>query len=192
MSLDFTVRRGAYFDSVVLMRVAEQARQLAGVTEVAAVMGTPANRAMLAEAGMLPPDAPATDASDLLVVVSASSGEAARAAQVRVGELLAHPLERRPHRAVGGRADRDHEIGRVRRRRVGGEQPRFGQHRAVGRRAHDHRDLQHAREPARVLGHAHERDRIEIATVSDREPQSHLRRMVSEATEDGQTGGGRL
>ena len=55
MPLAVTVRRSAYFDSVALMRVAEQARQLAGVTEVSAVMGTPANRAMLAEAGMLPP-----------------------------------------------------------------------------------------------------------------------------------------
>lgn len=89
MSLGFTVRRSAYFDSVVLMRVAEQARQLTGVTEVAAVMGTPANRAMLAEAGMLPPDASTTDASDLLVVVSASTDDAARAALARVGELLA-------------------------------------------------------------------------------------------------------
>src|SRR5262245_65966008 len=71
------------------MRVAEQARRLPGVTEVAAVMGTEANRAMLADAGLLPPDAPATDAADLLVVVSASTDEAARAAQLGVTEMLA-------------------------------------------------------------------------------------------------------
>jgi succinyl-CoA synthetase alpha subunit len=86
--LGFTVRRSGYFDSVALMRVAEQARQLAGVIEVAAVMGTPANRAMLAEAGMLPPDAPATDAVDLLVAVNASTEGAVTAALGRVAELL--------------------------------------------------------------------------------------------------------
>ena len=98
MPFGFTVRRSAYFDSVALMRVAEQARQLAGVTEVAAVMGTPANRAMLAEAGMLPPDAPATEASDLLVVVSARTDDAARAALARVGELLATRRDAGPER----------------------------------------------------------------------------------------------
>jgi FdrA protein len=96
VSLGFTVRRSAYFDSVALMRVAEQARRLAGVTEVAAVMGTPANRAMLAEAGLLPSEAPATDTSDLLVVVSASTDDAAKAALARVTELLATRREAGP------------------------------------------------------------------------------------------------
>jgi FdrA protein len=88
VAVGFTVRRGAYFDSVALMRVAEQARSLAGVKDVAAVMGTPANRTMLAEAGMLPSGAPATDAADLLVVVSAGTDEAVRAALARMSELL--------------------------------------------------------------------------------------------------------
>ena len=88
MPFGFDVRPSAYFDSVALMRVAEQARGLAGVGEVAAVMGTPANRAMLAEAGMLPPDVPPTGAADLLVVVSARTDAAVRAALARVGELL--------------------------------------------------------------------------------------------------------
>jgi FdrA protein len=88
VAVGFVVRRGAYFDSVALMRVAEQARGLAGVQDVAAVMGTPANRAMLAEAGLLPPDAPATDAADLLVAVSAGTDDAVRAALARVTERL--------------------------------------------------------------------------------------------------------
>jgi FdrA protein len=88
VSFGFTVRRSVYFDSVALMRVAEQARQLRGVTEVALMMGTPANRAMLAEARMLPPDVPATDAADLLAVVSADTEHTVRAALTRVAELL--------------------------------------------------------------------------------------------------------
>lgn len=98
MPLGFTVRRSGYFDSVVLMRIAEQARQLAGVIEVAAVMGTPANRAMLAGAGMLPPDAPAADAADLLVAVNAHSDAAVTAALARVGELLDARREIQPER----------------------------------------------------------------------------------------------
>jgi succinyl-CoA synthetase alpha subunit len=86
--LTFAVRRSGFFDSVALMRVADEARRLAGVREVAAVMGTPANRAMLAEAGMLPAEAPATEAADLLIVVDASTGEAASAALARVTDLL--------------------------------------------------------------------------------------------------------
>jgi succinyl-CoA synthetase alpha subunit len=88
VSLGLTVRRSAYFDSVVLMRVAEQARQLAGVREIALVMGTAANRAMLTQAGMLPADAPATEAADLIAVVDAETDEAARAGLTRVDELL--------------------------------------------------------------------------------------------------------
>src|SRR5438876_9663395 len=89
MAIGFSLLHGTYFDSVALLRVAEGARGLAGVREVALVMGTPANRAMLAEAEMLPPDAPPTDAADLLVVISADSDEAVRAALARVDELLA-------------------------------------------------------------------------------------------------------
>jgi succinyl-CoA synthetase alpha subunit len=82
------VRRSAYFDSVALMRVAEQARRLPGVTEVAVVMGSPANRAVLAEAGLLGADAPATDAADLVAAVEARTDEAAAAALAAVERLL--------------------------------------------------------------------------------------------------------
>jgi succinyl-CoA synthetase alpha subunit len=86
--LGFAVRRSAYFDSVVLMRVAEDARALAGVREVALVMGTPANRAMLAGAGLLADGAPATEAADLLAAVSADTDAALRAGLARVQDLL--------------------------------------------------------------------------------------------------------
>ena len=88
MPLGWMVRRSSYFDSIALMRVAEQARQVAGVTDVAAVMGTPANRAMLAEAGLSSPDTPETDAPDLLVAVRAATDDAVQGALRRVAELL--------------------------------------------------------------------------------------------------------
>ena len=88
MRLMWAVRRNSYFDSIDLMRVAEQARQLAGVAEVAVVMGTPPGRSMLAEAGMWPAEAPAAGPSDLLISVRASTEAAANRALACVEELL--------------------------------------------------------------------------------------------------------
>ncbi len=89
MPVGWMVWRSSYFDSIALMRAAEQARALAGVTDVAAVMGTPANRALLAEAGLASTETPETTVSDVLVAVRAATDDAMRAALARVGELLA-------------------------------------------------------------------------------------------------------
>src|SRR5712691_6308374 len=88
VQLGWTIRRSAYFDSVALMRVAEQARGIPGALDVAVVMGTPANRAMLLESGLWPADAPDTAADDLLIAVRAKTDDAVRLALGRVGELL--------------------------------------------------------------------------------------------------------
>lgn len=88
MRLAWAVRRNSYFDSIDLMRVAEQVRQLAGVAEVAVVMGTPAGRSMLEEAGMWPAEAPESGPSDLLVSVRASTETVANRALACVDELL--------------------------------------------------------------------------------------------------------
>src|SRR5262245_62336955 len=86
--LAWTVRRNAYFDSIDLMQIAEQARPLAGVIDVALVMGTPAGRSMLEEAGMWSPEAPEAGPSDLLLAVRAESEAAGHHALARVEELL--------------------------------------------------------------------------------------------------------
>ena len=88
MHLAWAVRRNSYFDSIDLMRVAEQVRQLAGVAEVAVVMGTRAGRSMLEEAGMWPAEAPESGPSDLLVSVRASTETVANRALACVDELL--------------------------------------------------------------------------------------------------------
>ena len=102
MALGWSVRRSGYFDSVALMRVGEHARRLTDVIEVAVVMGTPANRAMLAEAGLLPAGAPPTDAADLVVAVSARTEAAVQAALVHVSELLAARGDVGPAAGSGG------------------------------------------------------------------------------------------
>jgi FdrA protein len=91
--LAWTVRPSAYFDSIALMRVAEEARNLPGVTDVAVVMGTPANRLLLVAAGLWPEDAPDAGSADLLVSVQASTDDTAHAALGRVAELLSAPRE---------------------------------------------------------------------------------------------------
>src|SRR5437867_3313198 len=82
--LSWKIRPNSYFDSIDLMRVAEQARRVEGVNEVAVVMGTPAGRSMLAEAGMWPAQAPEGAPSDLLMAVRASSEAVARRALASV------------------------------------------------------------------------------------------------------------
>src|SRR5262249_27069535 len=99
MALGFGVRRSAYFDSVALMRIAEQARALPDVADVALVMGTVANRAMLAGAGMLPAGAPDRVGEGLLVVVGARPDAATGAALDRVEALLDSRREVEPDAA---------------------------------------------------------------------------------------------
>src|SRR5262249_33080729 len=96
--LAWTVRRNSYFDSIDLMQIAEQVRQLAGVLDVAVVMGTPAGRSMLEEAGMWSSEAPEAGPSDLLVAVRAEGEPAGRRALARVEELLSARRDRAPAR----------------------------------------------------------------------------------------------
>src|SRR5256885_3033902 len=91
--LGWTIRRSAYFDSVALMRVAEQARQIPGVLEVTLVMGTPANRATLVASELWPVDAPATAPEDLLLGVRAKTDEALRLALARVQRRVDAPRD---------------------------------------------------------------------------------------------------
>src|SRR5262249_61470927 len=119
--LAWTVRRNSYCDSIDLMQIAEQVRQLAGVLDVAVVMGTPAGRSMLEDAGMWSSEAPEAGPSDLLVAVRAEGEPAGRRALARVEELLsarraggptrdqalprtASPARRRPGRAAAAGA----------------------------------------------------------------------------------------
>jgi FdrA protein len=94
------LRAGAYLDSVVLLELQRRLSAEPGVLRAAAVMATPANREMLAAAGLADADAGAARADDLVVVVEAEDDAAAAAALARVDELLA---ARRPSGAVAAR-----------------------------------------------------------------------------------------
>ena len=47
------VRKGAYFDSVTLMRVGKELSALPGVVDAAVVMGTRSNKSILDASGLL-------------------------------------------------------------------------------------------------------------------------------------------
>lgn len=71
MSVKTLIRPGAYFDSVVLMRVAAELNARPDVNMASLVMGTPANRDVLDAAGLLTDDAAAAGPNDLVVAVDA-------------------------------------------------------------------------------------------------------------------------
>ena len=72
------VRKGFYLDSVALMRLSRSIADRPGVAEAGLMMGTPANRQILADAGLLTEAAPATQGNDLIVSVRADSEAVAR------------------------------------------------------------------------------------------------------------------
>jgi FdrA protein len=94
------VRKSFYRDSVTLMRLSRDLEQMAGVTSAAAMMATPANRALLAQAGLLSREGEAAGAADLIVAVEADCVESADAAH----EAVARALEARTPRGPGGLA----------------------------------------------------------------------------------------
>lgn len=83
-----TLKRSFYQDSVALMGLARELRVGAGVREAAALMGTPANLALMADAGLLTDEARAAGPNDLVIVVAAGSAAEAEAALGRAESLL--------------------------------------------------------------------------------------------------------
>jgi FdrA protein len=83
------VRRSVYQDSVTLMRLTRDMEAVAGVRRAAAMMGTPANHALLAQAGLLIADGKSAGPVDLLIAVVADDLAAATAAAAAAETALA-------------------------------------------------------------------------------------------------------
>jgi FdrA protein len=82
------VFRNAYRDSVELMRIAAEIERLPGVTRAGLVMATPANLAIVAEAGLAEGLDPAAGPNDMVVALSADDATAADAALERAATLM--------------------------------------------------------------------------------------------------------
>ena len=84
----YEVRRGAYFDSIVLMQLQRGLAGLAGVLDAGVVMGTAANLDLLAASDLTPSDLGQVGPDDLVIVVRAETEAATRAALGQVNILL--------------------------------------------------------------------------------------------------------
>jgi FdrA protein len=84
----YEIRRGAYYDSVVLMQLQRGLLGLSGVIDAGVVMATQANCDLLATNHLLP-DAISASPDDLLIVVRAESNESASEAVTQIDALLA-------------------------------------------------------------------------------------------------------
>lgn len=82
------IRRGAYFDSVTLMRVARELTSMPGIVDAAVVMGTAANKNILNMSRLLTPQLKTAGDSDLLIVVKAQNASAAEKAIQAASHLL--------------------------------------------------------------------------------------------------------
>ena len=82
------IRPGAYYDSVVLMQLQRALTALPGVQEAGVVMGTAANKDVLAQSNLLAPAAQAAGPDDLIIVVLGESADAATDALGKVDALL--------------------------------------------------------------------------------------------------------
>ena len=87
-TIKYSVRRGAYYDSVVLMQLQRGLIALPGVLDAGVVMATPANRDLLAANNLLP-DSIAASPDDLLIVVKADDDSTAGNAMDQIDDLLA-------------------------------------------------------------------------------------------------------
>jgi len=82
------IRSGVYYDSVVLMQLQRSLVTLPGVLDAGVVMGTDANKELLAQIDLCPPEARAAKSDDLVIAVRADDDIAAQAALAQVDQLL--------------------------------------------------------------------------------------------------------
>ena len=81
------VRKDSYHDSVLLMRISEALKHLAGVEDAVVAMGTPQNRDLLEAQGYGGPELGAAGPNDLLIAVKGEAG-AAKTVEASLDELL--------------------------------------------------------------------------------------------------------
>jgi FdrA protein len=86
------VRKGFYLDSVALMRLSRTVASRDGIEEAALMMGTPANRQIMAEAGLLAEAGETAQGGDLIIGIRGRTAEAAEAALAEAMLHLDRPM----------------------------------------------------------------------------------------------------
>lgn len=85
------VRKGFYLDSVALMRYSRTIAGLDGIEEAALMMGTPANRQIMTDAGLLDEAGKAAEGGDLVIGIRAKDRASADNALTESRALLDQP-----------------------------------------------------------------------------------------------------
>ncbi len=88
MTVKTLIKVSEYHDSVSLMLVARELSKVEGVKDAAVVMGTEANKSILADAGLLTEEAKSASPNDLVIAVASSSDSVADAALQKAEVLL--------------------------------------------------------------------------------------------------------
>ena len=82
------IRTGAYYDSVVLMQLQRSLSEQPGVLDAGVVMGTDANKDVLAHSDLLAPEVRSAGPDDLVIVVLGEDEASAHDAMKKVDDLL--------------------------------------------------------------------------------------------------------
>lgn len=85
------VRKGTYLDSVALMRMSRTVAAMPGVAECGMMMATPANKRIMADAGVLGPEGEAAGPGDLVIAVRAADAATADAAMIAARAAIDAP-----------------------------------------------------------------------------------------------------
>jgi FdrA protein len=84
------IRRGAYYDSIVLMELQASLKNQPGIINAGVMMGLAANKELLKQNGLLTKEAEAALPDDLIISVRSDDDASAKAALAEVDNLLSH------------------------------------------------------------------------------------------------------
>lgn len=87
------VTKNRYVDSVMLMSIAARAKEAGGVQEVAAMMGTDANKELMRASGLLDASGDGAGPMDLIIAIKAGDSKAIDGAAAAIEAMLAHREE---------------------------------------------------------------------------------------------------
>jgi FdrA protein len=82
------VRKGEYYDSVTLMRLAQKLGELSGVLDSAAIMGSDGNKAILESAGMMTDQLRDSCDNDLLIVLKTENEDLVKQLPNEIDKIL--------------------------------------------------------------------------------------------------------
>jgi len=87
------VKKNLYMDSVFLMSLSSRIKKMSGVEDVSVMMGTPENKKILSNAGLLAKDGQSAQPNDLVIALKIKSDIVKKQALQRIEQLLSQTEE---------------------------------------------------------------------------------------------------